>query len=230
MRLLRRHDAQRQQRRHDIKTDDRRIGGAHAERGEQPGAGERAGNARGVHGGAGDADCADQEIVRHDGRHQRAAHAKVRGPDQAHQHRNDENVRRPQGASQHQCQQRRRQHRVDGAHHRKQVAVADTIAHHPEHRRNQRADIAERGEQGEQQHRAGLDQHVPAEDQRLHLERPGGEQICGPLEAVIPDAERGERGRPRDLAQSSMPRIIAFHPARFLVGRERLVPGGEIIV
>ena len=29
---------------------------------------------------------------------------------------------------------------------------------------------------------------------------------------------------------SSKPRIIAFHPARFLVGRERLVPGCEIIL
>jgi len=33
-------------------------------------------------------------------------------------------------------------------------------------------DIAERGEQGEQQHRPGLDQHVPAEDQRFHFEGP----------------------------------------------------------
>jgi hypothetical protein len=52
--------------------------------------------------------------------------------------------------------------------------------------------------------------------------------IGRPLKAVIPDAERGERGRPRDVAQSSMPRIIAFHPTRFSCWPG--IPGSEIIL
>src|SRR5258705_6823593 len=84
-----------------------------------------------------------------------------------------------------------------------------------------------RGKQGQQQHRSGLDQHIPAENQRLHLERPGCEQIGGPLETIIPDPEGGERGGPRQLAQNSMPRFIAFHPARFLLGQNLPRRGGR---
>ena len=40
-----------------------------------------------------------------------------------------------------------------------------------------------------------LDHHVPAEDERLHLEGPGGEEIGGPLEAEAADAQRGEGQR-----------------------------------
>ena len=48
-----------------------------------------------------------------------------------------------------------------------------------------------------QQHRTGLDQHVPAEDQRLHLERPRGEQIGRPLEPEARNPEWREHRRPR---------------------------------
>ena len=113
--------------------------------------------------------------------------------------------------------QRRGQHRVSRAHHRQQVAVPDAVAHHAEHRRHQRADITAATQHREQQYRPGLDQHVPAEDERLHLERPRGEQIGGPLKTIISDAEWCERGRPRGPAEVSMPRFIAFHPARFLI-------------
>ena len=227
MRLLRRDHAQREQRRHNIKADDRGIGRAHAERGEQSGAGERARDARGVHGGAGHADRADQEIMRHDGRDQRAAHAEIGRPDQTHQYCDDEDVERGQIARQHQDHQRRRQHRIGRAHHRQEVAMANAVTGHAEHRGNQRADKAERGIQRQHQHRSGLDQHIPAEDQRLHLERPGGEQVGWPLKAIIPDPERGERGRPRRLAQNSMPRVIAFHPALFSCWPE--IPGSGIM-
>ena len=54
-------------------------------------------------------------------------------------------------------------------------------------RRDQRAEILQRAEHREPEHRSGLDQHVPAEDDRLHLERPRGEQIGGPLEAEAAD-------------------------------------------
>src|SRR5439155_5238698 len=97
------------------------------------------------------------------------------------------------------------------------IAVTDPVADDAEHRRYQRPDIAERGEQGKQQDRPGLDQHVPAENERFHLERPRGEQIGRPLKAVIPDTERCERGRSRGVAQDALSRFIAVHPALFLV-------------
>ncbi len=95
--------------------------------------------------------------------------------------------------------------------------MTDAVAGDAEHRGHQRADIAERGEHREQQHRAGLDQHIPAENERLHLESPRGEQIGRPLETVIPDPERSERGRPRQIAQDTLSRFIAFHPARLFI-------------
>src|SRR5215210_7954501 len=97
------------------------------------------------------------------------------------------------------------------------MAVTNAVTDNAEHRRYQRTDIAERGEQSEQQHRPGLDQHVPAENERLHLERPRGEQIGRPLKAVVPDAEWCERGRRRRVAQDALSRFIAVHPALFLV-------------
>jgi len=120
-------------------------------------------------------------------------------------------------AGQRQCHQRRGQHRIGHPHHRQQVAVTDAIADHPEDRGNQRAGVVERRNQGQQQHRSGLGQHIPAENERLHLEGPGGEQVGGPLEAVIPDAKGRQRRKPRDLAQRSMPRFIASHPARIVI-------------
>ena len=182
---------------------------------------KRAGNARGVHRGSGNADRADQLIVRHDGGDQRAAHAEVRRPHQAHERHDDEDIERSQMAGQRQRHQDGGLHRIKRAHHGEQVAVADAVADHAEHRGDQRADEIERGEHRQQQHRAGLDQHIPAENQRLHLERPGGEQIGGPLETVISDTEGCQRGRPRELAQIPVPRFIAFHPALFLVSPEK---------
>ena len=99
------------------------------------------------------------------------------------------------------------------------------VTHHAEYRRNQSADEIERRKNRQQQHRSGLDQHVPAENERLHLESPRGEQIGRPLETVIPNAEGSERGRPRRPAQNSMPRFIAFHPALFLILPESGFPG-----
>src|SRR5450432_3123047 len=115
-------------------------------------------------------------------------------------------------AGQRQGHQRRRQQRIGRAHHGEQVAVADAVADHAKQRGNQGADVTERGEQCQQQHRAGLDQHVPAENQRLHLESPRGEQVGRPLETIVPDTERSERGWPREIAQNPTPRFIAFHP------------------
>jgi hypothetical protein len=138
-------------------------------------------------------------------------------------------IERTQIARQRQRHQRGGQHRVGHAHHGEQIAMADTVTHHAEHRRNQGADEIERGKERQQQHRSGLDQHIPAENQRLHLESPRGEQIGGPLEPVIPDTEGSERGTPRGPAQNSMPRFIAFHPALFLILPESGFPAREVI-
>ena len=95
--------------------------------------------------------------------------------------------------------------------------MANAVADHAKHRGNQGADVSEQCKQRQQQHRSGLDQYIPAENQRLHLESPRREQIGRPLKTVIPDAEGCECGRPRGLAQNSMPRFIAFYPALFLI-------------
>ena len=87
-----------------------------------------------------------------------------------------------------------RQHDINGAHGAQYVAMADAVAGHAENRRHDGADEQEGAEDGQHQHRVGLDQHVPAEDQRLHFEGAGGEQVGGPLEAEAPDAERGHAG------------------------------------
>ena len=76
------------------------------------------------------------------------------------------------------------------AHRAEHDPAAEAIAEHAEHRRGQGAQLLQRGEDGEEQHRAGVDHHVPAEDERLHLERPRGEEIGGHLEAEAADAER----------------------------------------
>src|SRR5882724_1408050 len=47
----------------------------------------------------------------------------------------------------------------------------------------------------------------------LHLERLGGEEIGGPLKAIIADAKGSERGCPRRPAQRATTRFMAFHPA-----------------
>ena len=103
-------------------------------------------------------------------------------------------------------------HRIGGAHHGEKVAVADAVPGHAKHRRDQGPGVVEGSEQGQQQDRSGLDQHVPAKDQRLHLESPRGEQVGRPLKTITPDTERSERGESREFAQVATPRFIAFHP------------------
>jgi hypothetical protein len=71
--------------------------------------------------------------------------------------------------------------------------MADAVAPHADQRSNQRADVEQRAEDREHQHRAGLGQHVPAENDRLHLERPRDQEIGWPLEAIAADAKGGEQ-------------------------------------
>ena len=102
--------------------------------------------------------------------------------------------------------------------------MTDAIADHAEHRSDQRTYVSERRKQRQQQYRSRFDQHIPAENESLHLERPRCEQIGRPLETVVPDSEGCERGRPRQTAQASTPRFIAFHPAVFLVLLGDVIP------
>ena len=104
---------------------------------------------------------------------------------------------RAQMAGKRDRQQGRRQRRRRGAHGAQHVAMADAVAGHAEDRRHQRAGKQQRAEHGEHQHRTRLDQHVPAEDQRFHLEGAGREQVGRPLEAEAANPERRHRRRPQ---------------------------------
>src|SRR5581483_4625024 len=115
-------------------------------------------------------------------------------------------------------------------HRSQKLAVPNAVADHAEHRCNQRPDILQGSEDGEQQHRAGLDHDVPAEHERLDLERPGGEEIGRPLKAIAADAEWRERGDSCSSAQVATTRVTAF-PAlvlNLLVGMH--ASGGGIVV
>lgn len=90
--------------------------------------------------------------------------------------------------------------------------MAHPVADHAEHRRDQGPDELQRRKHGEQQHGARLDHDVPAEHQRLHFERPRGEQIGRPLEAIIADAEWRECGRSCGCAQDAMTGFTAIPP------------------
>jgi len=140
------------------------------------------------------------------------------GADEPHDCHGDQDVKWAQITRQRQRHQGSGQQRIARPHHGEQIAVADAVAHDAEHRGDQGPGVTERGKQGQQQDRSGLDQHIPAKNKRLHFESPRCEQIGGPLEAIVPGTEGCERGQPRQLAQISMPRFIAFHPALFLVG------------
>src|SRR5439155_16298505 len=78
-------------------------------------------------------------------------------------------------------------------------AAAQPVAEHAEHGRGQRAEKGQGSEGGEEEHRAGVDHDVPAEDERLHLERPGGKEVGGKLEAEAADPEDSQDQRSRTL-------------------------------
>jgi hypothetical protein len=92
-------------------------------------------------------------------------------------------VPRLQGVGERERGQHRGQDGIDAAREAQHVAVPDAVARQAEERREQRAEPGERGDGRELLHRAGGDQHIPAEDQRFHLERPRGEQVRRPLKA-----------------------------------------------
>src|SRR5262245_48700146 len=73
--------------------------------------------------------------------------------------------------------------------------MADAVGHDAEEWREEGAQPHQRAEQDELLHGAGGGEHVPAEDERLHLERERGEEVGGPLEAEAADAKRGQGRR-----------------------------------
>ena len=158
---------------------------------------------------------------RHDVGKQRTAHAEVRGTYQAHDRDDDHDIERSQIAGQRQRHGGRGQCGIGQAHRGQEIAMPDPVPDHPEYRRDQGPDILQRCEHGQQQHRAGLNHDVPAEHKRLYLKRPGGEQIGGPLKAVVADVEWRKRGNPRGSAQDAMTRFTAFPALLFvLCGKE----------
>jgi len=94
-------------------------------------------------------------------------------------------------------------------HRDEEIAMTDAVADHAEYGRNQCSDELERSKYGEQEHRSGFNQDIPAEHQRLDLERPRGEQVGGPLEAIVADAEWRER-RTSCCAQGATARVTAI--------------------
>ena len=87
---------------------------------------------------------------------------------------------------------------IGGPHQAEQIAIADAVAGHAEEGRDQGAEELQGAEDRQRQHRAGRDQHEPAQDHAFHLERPGGQQIGRPLEAEAADLKRRQRRHARD--------------------------------
>ena len=175
-----------------------------------------------VRGGARDAHGGHQLVARDVVGDQRGAHAEVGRAHQAVEAGNDEHEHRVQGAGERKRHEEDGQRRIGGAHDAEQVAMADPVAGHAEQRRHQRARELQRAEQGQQQHRAGLDQHVPAQDQRLHLEGAGGEQVGGPLQAEGAHPEGRQAGRPDERAQARAQWCIDLPPPPRLRAAMRL--------
>jgi hypothetical protein len=105
-------------------------------------------------------------------RHQCGANAEIGRPHEAGHRRQHENEDRIEHARQRQQRDGRGDHAIGRAHAGEQIAMADAVADRAEHRGDERADIDQRRKQRQKQHRSGLDQDVPAENDRLHLERP----------------------------------------------------------
>jgi hypothetical protein len=206
--------AERQQEADGIERGDPDIRRPDAEGGEQAGAGERADDAGRIRCGARQAHRAHELVLRDGLADQRVAHHQVGLADQAAQRGDDEDGGGLHRAGKGQRHQQRRHRAIEGPHHAQQGAVADAVADQAEDRREQRADVLQRGEKGQQQHRLSLDQDVPAEDQHLHLLRPGGREIGRPLEAEAADPEWRQHRAARRGRVGHLPGPTPFRPGR----------------
>ena len=70
--------------------------------------------------------------------------------------------------------------------------------------REQGPAVLQRRDDREQERRAGLDQHVPAENEVLHLEAGRGRHVRPPLETEAPYRKRGEKPATRASGRSSL--------------------------
>ena len=179
-----------------------------AERGDESRAGERAGDFRRVLRGPLYAHRAHEVGGRHGVADEGCAHADVRRLHEAHHRGDREHVRGRQRSRESERHQRDGLRRVKRAHGAQHGALAGAIARYAEQRREQRAEITQRCEYRQQQDRARLHEHVPAEDERFHLERPRGRDVGGPLKPEAADLEgRKRRGAYRD-AQDGKPAAV----------------------
>ena len=123
-----------------VEARDDEVGIADPERRGQPRAGERAGDAGRVHGGARQAEGAHQVLRRDRLADERVPHHEVVGAHDAGEGRDDEHPRRGQHPARARHHQQRSQRRVDRAHRAQHRPAPQAVAQHPEHRRGQRAE------------------------------------------------------------------------------------------
>ena len=83
---------------------------------------------------------------------------------------------------------------IERAHERQELALPHPVADNAEHRAKQRPHMLHRRINRQHEHRLRLDQHVPAQDQRLHFEGAGGAEVCWPLKPETADLEGRQRG------------------------------------
>ncbi|MHC2389703.1 hypothetical protein ACVIHB_004519 [Bradyrhizobium liaoningense] len=129
--------AQHQKRSREVESGNRHVHEPNAKDGEQPGASQRPGDAGAVLGRARNADGADQLPGRHDLGKQRAADAEIRRADQAHDRNDDHDAQRRQLTGQRQDHDGRRERRIGKTHCDQEIAMADAVADHAEHGRDQ---------------------------------------------------------------------------------------------
>src|SRR3990172_9605412 len=177
---------------HRVEGRDQNVGGPDAEYGGELRAGECAHYAGAIGGGAGQAHGAHQVLRGNRFADERVPEHEIVGADETGDRRDGEHPKRRQATAQAQDREDQCQDDVDRAHREQHRPAAEPVAQHPVHRREESAQEQQRAERGEQEHRAGLHHHVPAQDDRLHLERERCEEVGGPLEAEAADAEGGQ--------------------------------------
>ena len=189
--------AEHQERADGIERRDDHVGWRHSEQRHDACARERASHACRILRGARHREPAHQRIVGHAFGDQRATHTKVGGPHETHHQCDDNHHAGADVTGENESEQRRGEHRIGRAHREQERLVAEPVTGDAIKRRDQSAEILRSTEQREPNDRFRLDQYVPAKDDRLHLERPRGEQIGRPLETKAAHPERGQHGRAR---------------------------------
>ena len=139
-----------------------------------------------------------QMLRRQGGADQGAAHADVRRPHHPGQRRHAQHHGGVQLADEGEHQDDAGHAGIGHTQGGQHPAQAQPVPQHAHHGRHQGAHVHQRAEQRQQHHRARFHQHVPPQDQRLHLHGPGREEIGRPQE---PEAARAKRRQSRGGAQ-----------------------------